>query len=43
MKPREELDLILKLIRKYNLPLSPILEYAVNAKKTNTLKLLRNL
>lgn len=33
MKPREELDLILKLIRKYNLPLSPILEYAVNEKK----------
>lgn len=33
MSPREELDLILKLIRKYNLPLSPILEYAVNEKK----------
>lgn len=33
MTPREELDLILKLIRKYNLPLSPILEYAVNEKK----------
>lgn len=33
MKPREELDLILTLIRKYNLPLSPILEYAVNEKK----------
>lgn len=33
MKPREELNLILKLIRKYNLPLSPILEYAVNEKK----------
>lgn len=33
MKPREELDLILTLIRKYNLPLSPILEYAVNGKK----------
>lgn len=33
MKPREELDLILSLIRKYNLPLSPILEYAVNEKK----------
>lgn len=29
----EELDLILKWIRKYNLPLSPILEYAVNEKK----------
>lgn len=33
MTPREELDLILMLIRKYNLPLSPILEYAVNEKK----------
>ena len=33
MKPRDELDLILTLIRKYNLPLSPILEYAVNEKK----------
>lgn len=33
MSPREELDLILKLIRKYNLPISPILEYAVNEKK----------
>lgn len=29
----EELDLILKWIRKYNLPLSPILEYAINEKK----------
>ena len=33
MTPREELDLILKLIRKFNLPLSPILEYAINEKK----------
>lgn len=33
MTPREELDLLLELIRKYNLPLSPILEYAVNEKK----------
>lgn len=33
MTSREELDLILALIRKYNLPLSPILEYAVNEKK----------
>ena len=33
MTPREELDFMLKLIRKYNLPLSPILEYAVNEKK----------
>lgn len=32
MKEREELELILKLIRKYNLPLSPILEYAINEK-----------
>ena len=32
MKEREELELILKLIRKYDLPLSPILEYAVNEK-----------
>lgn len=33
MKPHEELDLILKLIKKYELPLSPILEYAINEKK----------
>ncbi|MBP3195672.1 MAG: hypothetical protein J6N21_01530 [Butyrivibrio sp.] len=33
MTPLEELDLILKLIRKYDLPLSPILEYAVTEKK----------
>lgn len=33
MKPVEELDLILTLIHKYNLPLSPILEYAVSEKK----------
>lgn len=33
MSPREELDLIIKLISKYHLPLSPILEYAVNEKK----------
>ena len=33
MTQREELDLILKFIRKYHLPLSPILEYAVNEKK----------
>lgn len=32
MKAIKELDLILTLIRKYNLPLSPILEYAVNEK-----------
>lgn len=32
MTPKEELDLLLKLIRKYDLPLSPILEYAVNEK-----------
>ena len=32
MKEREELELILKLIGKYNLPLSPILEYAVKEK-----------
>lgn len=41
MKEREELELILKLIGKYNLPLSPILEYAVKEKmeeypETNT-------
>lgn len=29
----EELELLLKLIHKYDLPLSPILEYAVNEKK----------
>lgn len=33
MTPIEELELILNLIRKYELPLSPILEYAVNEKK----------
>lgn len=32
MKEREELELILKLIGKYNLPLSPILEYTVKEK-----------
>lgn len=32
MTTREELELILKLIGKYNLPLSPILEYAVKEK-----------
>lgn len=32
MKEREELKLILELIGKYNLPLSPILEYAVKEK-----------
>lgn len=33
MTPIEELDLLLTLIRKYDLPLSPILEYAVTEKK----------
>lgn len=32
MKEREELELILKLIGKFNLPLSPILEYAIKEK-----------
>ncbi len=32
MKEREELEMILKLIGKYNLPLSPILEYAIKEK-----------
>ncbi len=32
MKEREELELILNLIRKYNLPLSPILEYSIKEK-----------
>lgn len=41
MKEREELELILKLMKKYNLPLSPILEYAIKEKmeefpETNT-------
>lgn len=41
MKEREELELILNLMRKYNLPLSPILEYAIKEKmeefpETNT-------
>lgn len=33
MNADKELDLLLNLIRKYNLPLSPILEYAINEKK----------
>lgn len=33
MLPREELDLILKLIRKYELPLSPLLDYAIKERK----------
>lgn len=33
MTTREELNLLLRIIHKYNLPLSPILEYAVNEKK----------
>lgn len=32
MKSRDELELIISLIKKYNLPLSPILEYAINEK-----------
>ena len=32
MSRREELELILSLLRKYNLPLSPILEYAIREK-----------
>lgn len=32
MTAKEELELILKLIEKYNLPLSPILEYAIKEK-----------
>ena len=32
MKEREELETILNLLRKYNLPLSPILEYAIQEK-----------
>lgn len=43
MKEREELELILNLMRKYNLPLSPILEYAIKEKmeefpETNTIE-----
>ena len=33
MTPLEELNIILQLISKYSLPLSPILEYAINEKK----------
>lgn len=33
MKPIDELDQLSLLIKKYNLPLSPILEYAINEKK----------
>ena len=41
MKEKEELELILNLMKKYNLPLSPILEYAIKEKieefsETNT-------
>ena len=32
MTPREELELILTLIKKHSLPLSPILEYAIKEK-----------
>ena len=32
MNTKEELNLILTLLRKHNLPLSPILEYAINEK-----------
>lgn len=32
MTTKEELELVLNIIRKYNLPLSPILEYAINEK-----------
>ena len=32
MKEKEELELILNLMKKYNLPLSPILEYAIKEK-----------
>lgn len=32
MQPCEELELIISLIKKYNLPLSPILEYAIKEK-----------
>ena len=32
MKEREELELILKLIGDFNLPLSPILDYAIREK-----------
>ncbi len=32
MKEREELEMILRLIGKYSLPLSPILEYAIKEK-----------
>ena len=32
MSPREELEMIVSLIKKYNLPMSPILEYAINEK-----------
>lgn len=33
MSISEELDLILSLLRKHELPISPILEYAINEKK----------
>lgn len=33
MNPIEELELIITLIKKYNLPLSPILEYAIKEKE----------
>ena len=33
MRTIDELDLILTLLRKHELPISPILEYAINEKK----------
>ena len=39
MGPLDELNLLLKLIKKYELPLSPILEYSINQKKEGYLEL----
>lgn len=38
MTPIEELDLLLTLIRKYDLPFSPILEYAIKERKDQYIK-----
>lgn len=38
MKERKELELILSLIKKHNLPLSPILEYAIKERQDQYIK-----
>ena len=33
MTTKEELELVLQIMKKYDLPMSPILEYAIKEKK----------